>query len=59
MNQKTSPPFFEKGVERTKSAFLDRCANIPIDHITPLKLLRPAVKCSLKYLQILASAKEV
>ena len=59
MNQKASPPFFEKGAERTKSAFLDRCENIPIDHITPLKLLRPAVKCSLKYLQILASVKEV
>ena len=59
MNQNPPSPSSEHGIEKTKSAFLHQCTNVPIANIIPLKSLRPAVKSSLKYMQILASIKEV
>lgn len=42
-----------------KSAFLLECVRATITNILPLKVLRPAVKASLKYQQILASVQDV
>ncbi|MEQ4313975.1 plasmid partitioning protein RepB C-terminal domain-containing protein [Pseudomonas syringae] len=42
-----------------KNAFLDECVRVEIINILPLKVLRPAVKESTKYHQILASIQDV
>ncbi|WP_422416976.1 plasmid partitioning protein RepB C-terminal domain-containing protein [Pseudomonas sp. GZD-222] len=42
-----------------KSDFLHECVRVAIENIVPLKILRPAVKNSLKYQQILASVQDV
>ncbi|NGY05894.1 plasmid partitioning protein RepB C-terminal domain-containing protein [Solimonas terrae] len=46
-------------VAATKSAFLSDCVRVPIANLMPLKTMRPSVKSSTKYLQILASVREV
>lgn len=42
-----------------KNGFLRECVRVAIANILPLKVLRPAVKNSLKYQQILASVQDV
>ena len=42
-----------------KNSFLQECVRVQISNILPLKVLRPAVKKSLKYRQILASVQDV
>ncbi|MHC9097274.1 plasmid partitioning protein RepB C-terminal domain-containing protein [Pseudomonas aeruginosa] len=42
-----------------KNSFLRECARVQIANILPLKIMRPAVKKSLKYRQILASVQDV
>lgn len=42
-----------------KNIFLRECVRVKITNILPLKVLRPSVKSSLKYQQILASVQDV
>lgn len=42
-----------------KSGFLRECVRVEVANILPLKVLRPAVKNSIKYQQILASVQDV
>jgi hypothetical protein len=55
MTQSPSPA----AQQAIKSAFLRECLRIKIGNILPLKALRPTVKKSLKYQQILASVQDV
>lgn len=42
-----------------KSAFLNECVRVPVKNLVPLKKLRPAIKASKKYCQILSSVQEL
>jgi hypothetical protein len=42
-----------------KSTFLPDCVRVPVTNLVPLKVLRPAIKSSQKYQQILASVRVV
>jgi hypothetical protein len=42
-----------------KQAFLSKCVRVPIANLLPLKSLRPSVKDSIKYQQILSSIRDV
>jgi len=56
---KKQQPSVQQTPETLKSAFLSDCVRVQIANILPLKVLRPSVKESIKYLQILASVKDV
>lgn len=51
------------GIERSggqvRTAFAQRSVRVPLANILPLKVVRPSIKVTLKYQQILASIEEV
>lgn len=60
MNVSKNPPPTGSGeFSSPGTAFLNECVRVPIVNLLPMKASRPSVKSSLKYLQILASVREV